>query len=326
MNKEHRRLPAWIPRFLTLAGGYNLFWGIFMLFNPQFLLDWIAVGSPLLPPLVLKLLGLPVALLGLGFLAAAWRPLRFVGFVAWGAAAKLLGGAFALYVGYHGGFTEGLLQHVAANDAIWIVPLAVAWYQSFREKWNPRVRRPEGTLKRVLACYRTSHRRNLASLTFESPVLLVFLRHLGSTFARETTDHIVKHRRQIEASGVQVIFVHLSIPRDAAAFFRRRSYADAEHCSDPEGRLYETFELSRGHFFAVFGPVVWAKLLLARLRGYGLGRVRGDAFRMPGAFLLSKGGIIQAFRPRRVSDRTDYSALSARGGAPTTPVPVVATA
>ena len=55
----------------------------------------------------------------------------------------------------------------------------------------------------VLQQYRTESGRTLLELLDESPLLLIFLRHFGCSFCRQTLDDVSKLRSQIEAKAIR---------------------------------------------------------------------------------------------------------------------------
>ena len=67
----------------------------------------------------------------------------------------------------------------------------------------------------VLGEYRTETGRTLLDLVDESPLLLIFLRHFGCSFCRQTLDDVSRIRAQIEARGIRPVFVHLGTPERA---------------------------------------------------------------------------------------------------------------
>ena len=69
----------------------------------------------------------------------------------------------------------------------------------------------ETEMATVLRQYRTETGRTLLELVDESPVLLIFLRHFGCSFCRQTLDDVSRIRGQIEARGIRPVFVHLGI-------------------------------------------------------------------------------------------------------------------
>lgn len=54
--------------------------------------------------------------------------------------------------------------------------------------------------------------------------------------------------------------------------------------------------------------------LQAMLRGHGIGKLTGDGFRMPGAFVIIDGKVVVEHRATSAADRPDYlSMLSVAG-------------
>src|ERR1700756_2702256 len=104
---------------------------------------------------------------------------------------------------------------------------------------NPQQMDPQQTeMAGVLQEYRTESGRTLLELVDESPVLLIFLRHFGCSFCRQTLDDVSRIREQIEARGVRPVFVHLGTPERAKPYFDYYHLSDIERVSDPEATLY----------------------------------------------------------------------------------------
>src|ERR1700748_3615233 len=89
-------------------------------------------------------------------------------------------------------------------------------------------------IARVLADIRTESGVSLLALTETSPVLLVFLRHFGCSFCRQTLSDVASRRPELEARGVQPVFVHLGTPERAKPYFEYYGLADVERISDPD--------------------------------------------------------------------------------------------
>src|ERR1700733_10203757 len=71
----------------------------------------------------------------------------------------------------------------------------------------------------VLGRYRTESGRTLLALVDESPLLLIFLRHFGCSFCRQTLDDVSRIRGEIEAKAIRPVFVHLGTPERAKPYF-----------------------------------------------------------------------------------------------------------
>ena len=85
----------------------------------------------------------------------------------------------------------------------------------------------------------------------EAVTLLVFLRHFGCMFCRET---IAELRQAAEAPGYPpVVFFFQGTPTEGRAFLRRY-WPEARAIADPELFLYESFGVDRGSLLQMFGP------------------------------------------------------------------------
>jgi hypothetical protein len=166
----------------------------------------------------------------------------------------------------------------------------------------------------VLREYRTETGRTLLELVDESPVLLIFLRHFGCSFCRQTLDDVSRIRTRIEGQGVRPVFVHLGSPDRAKPYFDYYHLSDIERVSDPEASLYArpVFALPRKNVFSHFlVPAVWAAWLKGAMRRHGIGLIREDADQMPGIFYLRNRAIVRAFRYKTIADEPDYLNLIA---------------
>ena len=162
----------------------------------------------------------------------------------------------------------------------------------------------------LLDSYLSQTGQPLGSLSAESPLLLVFLRHFGCTFCREAVDEISKKRAAIQAQGPRLAFVHLGTEDKARAFFLPYGLVDVPRFADPEGRLYQTFGLMRARLGQYLNSESLFRMVMAWMSGHFVGLPAGDVERMPGAFLLHGNQIRKAFRHKLVSDRPDYLSLA----------------
>lgn len=156
----------------------------------------------------------------------------------------------------------------------------------------------------------TNEGHSLVSLSAKKPVLLVFLRHFGCTFCREALADISRERQNIEKTGSQIVFVHMTDHDIAERYFQRYGLTGAEHVSDPTCRFYEGFGLLKGSFNQLFGLQSWIRGFSAGvLTGHGIGPQLGDGFQMPGVFVLFQGAIKESFIHKLASERPDYVGL-----------------
>jgi hypothetical protein len=178
---------------------------------------------------------------------------------------------------------------------------------------DPQQAEPQATeLAAVLGRYRTESGRTLLELVDESPLLLIFLRHFGCSFCRQTLDDVSRIREQIEGRGVRPVFVHLGTPERAKPYFDYYHLSDIERVSDPEASLYGSpaFQVQRKNVFTQFLiPAVWKAWLLGAVGKHGVGMIQEDADQMPAVFYLRERAIAREYRYKTIADRPEYLKL-----------------
>ena len=161
----------------------------------------------------------------------------------------------------------------------------------------------------VLGQYRTETGRTLLALLDESPLLLIFLRHFGCSFCRQTLEDVSGLRGAIEAKGIRPVFVHLGTPERAKPYFDYFQLSDVERVSNPDASLHASsvFQLPRKNVFShFFVSAVWKARLGGSIRKHGIGMIKEDAEQMPGIFYLRDRAIVRAFRYKTIADEPDY--------------------
>ena len=162
----------------------------------------------------------------------------------------------------------------------------------------------------LLTAYKTQTGQTLGALSAERPLLLVFLRHFGCTFCREAVAELSEMRKEIEAKGTRMGFVHLGTEEKAQKFFEPYGLADLPRIADEKGKLYQAFGLIRANWRQYLNYESILRMLIAWLEGHWVGLPAGDVQRMPGVFLIANGEIRKAYRHKLVSDRPDYLQLA----------------
>ena len=150
-------------------------------------------------------------------------------------------------------------------------------------------------------------------LTFQTPVMLVFLRHFGCVFCKAAMIDIASKRQEIEQSGVQIVFVHMADTKTAEEYFTRFNLPNIRFINDPEKHFYRAFGLVRGSYRQLFGLQTWIKgYQISKAEGVQQenGQHLGDSFQMPGVFLIRNAEVVESFIHQNASDRPDYGKLA----------------
>lgn len=301
-------------QFVLLAGLYNLVWAFLFYFYPtlpRFSKEWGWGPAGEAAYLVL------VAGLGLVLVWASRKPEQRYVWIAVGFCAKLMGfllawGAYLLAQGTWEWALWSLL-----HDLIWLPGLGAMAYQGFFLRMKPeRLTRAPLALPEV-----DQYGDSFRELSFHKPVLLVFLRHFGCTFCRETLVELARSKDEMAAKGLIPVFVHLADVVEAEKYLAAYGWSGARQIADPEAYLYENFQLKRASFSQVFGWKNWKRGVTAGLfKGLGVGKAVGDGFQMPGVFVIVKGNIEDGFRHRFAGDIPPYEELMSCAVTPPKPL------
>jgi peroxiredoxin len=152
--------------------------------------------------------------------------------------------------------------------------------------------------------------QTLDQLSNQQPQLVVFLRHFGCTFCRESLADLSHYRDEIESGGHGITLVHMVDDDEAQEFFSAYGLGDVPRISDPDCCLYRMFGLDKGGLRQLFGLRVWIRGLIAGVfAGHWIGSARGNPFQMPGVYVFEHGRLVTGFQHHQASDRPDYMML-----------------
>ncbi|MBT4865995.1 MAG: redoxin domain-containing protein [Planctomycetaceae bacterium] len=157
----------------------------------------------------------------------------------------------------------------------------------------------------------TQSGESLLELSRSSRLLIVFLRHGGCPFCRETLAQLADCREEVEATGVRLALVHMMPDEEAHRLFTKYGLADVARISDPEQKLHGALSLNKGSALDVMGPKVWwAGFKSVLIGGHRFGRPSGDVFQLGGAFLVHNGEILAAHRSKTSFEQPEFIALA----------------
>lgn len=101
--------------------------------------------------------------------------------------------------------------------------------------------------------------------------------------------------KEIEAAGGHIVAVTQGEPQQAQALCDR--FQVPFPClADPRRSSYKAFGLKRGSMVQVLGPTVMFRGLQAARKGHFVEKVVGDAFQLPGTFIIDGDGVVRYAR------------------------------
>ena len=137
--------------------------------------------------------------------------------------------------------------------------------------------------------------------------LLVFLRHFGCIFCRETLGDL-RALCEADEGFPRPLFFFQGSPAEGRAFLRR-TWPTARAVSDPNAELYDGFGVGRGGLMKMFGPGVWSGRSRAATKGHSNGERVGDVWRMPGVFIARGASLVWAHEYAHAADHPDFGRL-----------------
>ena len=300
-NKENNEI------ILKAAAIYSLLWGFLITLIPKLILQFFDVEIPHALEFW-QFFGMITGVAGVGYIIAAqdtgkYWPIVFVGFLGNLMGTFVFAKALAL-----GSLPPVFASLLFTSSAIWLVPfyfILNAAYVEFSQEDSPPKQ-----FNDLIRFARTSQNKTLLDLSKDQNVLLVFIRHFGCTFCRETVSEMAKIDSAIAGKKFTLVFVHMSDPDFGDVFFSKYYDHPVHHISDPGRALYKSLNLRRGSPNQLFGPVTLIRGFYAGIiKGHGIGEIEGDYLQLGGAFILSSGQIIYEQKANSASDIFQFSAL-----------------
>lgn len=309
MNHTYLARP-WMKYVLKAAGIYNLVWGLLAIAIPVAMLDSLHVEADSVAVRFWQCIGMIVGVYGIGYLVASRDPFRHWPITLVGLLGKIFGPIGLVWAVADRTLPATLGWMTVTNDLIWLVPFFMILWGALRYSQAIGSAYEETEADDPLRELMTNTGERLDELADSQPQLVVFLRHAGCTFCRESLDELSKQRSQIESTGCGIVLVHLGHD-DGEDFFAKYNMQDVPRIQDPNCRLYRQFGLGLGDFTELFGLRVWIRGVIAGLiYGHGRGPIMGNSFQMPGIYLYHSGQVLGGYQHESASDRPSYLALA----------------
>lgn len=125
------KAPRWMWFALVLAGGYNLAWGAFVVCFPSLLFQWANMDLPRYPE-IWQCVGMIVGVYGVGYLIAAFDPLRHWPVILVGFLGKVLGPLGMVHAIWQGRLPLAAGWLSLTNDLVWWLPFALILWRAFQ--------------------------------------------------------------------------------------------------------------------------------------------------------------------------------------------------
>ncbi|MBK9506320.1 MAG: SelL-related redox protein [Chitinophagales bacterium] len=294
---------------LFISAIYFVIWSLVVIMFPS-ILNSVVIEQGFTPVVFWDFMSLVTFILGIGLFIAAGNPHRhwpIILMVSLFHLAMIGGFVFGYTIGF---FNNLFIRFIILNHLIWLIPNAIVLYKVYRRSFetDEMLMDTFSSEQYPLSLFDTTDGRNLGEMHEEKPLMLVFLRHFGCPFCKESLLQLAEHRRQLEAEGIGIVLVYMVDDKTAEAYLTEYGLNDVAQVSDPEEIFYKSFRLKRGSFLQLFGLKVWVRWVeLAFRKKLFNTKPAGDVAQMPGIFLLQEGKVVKEFVHKSVADSPDYT-------------------
>jgi hypothetical protein len=203
--------------------------------------------------------------------------------------------------------------------AMWILisgSSLILWWAILKDLYNNYTQEDASfgfqSLKEALdRVYIPARKTSLGQLSYQTPLLVIFLRYLGCTFCRQTLANIEKKKKELQHQGLQIVLIHMNTQEQAKELFESYGLEHFIHISDPHRHLYRLFGLRRVSFSELVNPVTCRQFFNSTiLEGHRQGRLNGDPMQMPGVFVVYQNEIVYTYYPKYISDQPNFSEIT----------------
>jgi peroxiredoxin len=312
-----KQVPNWIRFTLLAAAIYNLVWGCWVVIRPNDFFEWLQIETPNNIP-IWQALGMVVGVYGIGYAITSRNPVRYWPIVLVGLIGKVLGPLGFAWSFWNNNLSGAFIWQILFNDLIWWVPFVGILYFVFRESSKPAagVSCCETAEPDPIKTIESQMGQTVVQASMKRPLMLVFLRHAGCTFCRQTLSDLQLNRDEILGLGVEVALVHMGSPMEGTTMLSKYELDFFHRFSDPQCKLYHRFGFERGTFKQLFSPsVIWRGIKAGIFGGHGIGKVQGDSFQLPGVVVIYQQKAILAFPVENASQRFDFLEIARRARA-----------
>lgn len=294
-------------KILKITAFYSILLGFFNLIFPEMVLKSFGVHEEFTLEL-LQIFGIITGAMGIGYFIASLDPIKNWPIIFIGLIANILSSLIFLKSIFIETLPVNLAIFLLISSLIWSLPFYYILLNAYDENTQ------EGSAPKqfhdLINFVRTSQNKTLYELSVNHNILLVFVRHFGCTFCRETVSELAKIDKAIVDKNLTLVFVHMSDRDYGDEFFSKYYDHPVHHISDPGRALYKSLNLKRGTFYQIFGPKTWIRgIYVGLFKGYGLGKIEGDSLQLGGVFILSKGQIVFEQKAKCASDQFHFKTL-----------------
>ncbi|MCB9033109.1 MAG: redoxin domain-containing protein [Chitinophagales bacterium] len=291
---------------LYIAALYHIFWGLSVICFPHFWFYWTSIDM-INYTCIWQFIGIVEIVFGLGFFISSFNIYKHWIIVFLSALIKTVA-LIGFFLFYFNNEKMSIFNFMLIHFIIWLIPLYYILYRIYNFNYlldEHLIQIHQADRASTMQMYYTNKGDSLADLNEQQPVLLIFLRHLGCSFCKETLTVVAKKSEIFKEKNINVVLVNMSDGAICEQVFQQHELDDITYIIDKESMLYKTFQLRRGKFLQLFGWKVWKRAIgLKFKKNINAGFVDdSDIYQMPGIFLVYKNEILHEYQYKSAADK-----------------------
>ena len=164
--------------------------------------------------------------------------------------------------------------------------------------------------KNILDQFKTNKGFTIYEMSFVKPIMVVFIRHTGCLFCKETLSDINKNWKKILKNGTEIVIVHHSDSISFQNLIEKYNISKIPYIVDKDRILYKALNLKEVTFKNMINLKTIVGSFRAILNGNFQTKSTGNEKQLGGVFLIFKGEFVKKFIYNTPSDNVNYSEYS----------------
>ena len=145
-------------------------------------------------------------------------------------------------------------------------------------------------------------------LSYQKPVMLIFLRHSGCMFCEKTLIDLEEHIDLIRAADAFPVVIHMGLNRNKK-ILARVGDMNVLSVESSDHYLYDHYNIPRKAVRSLFHLSALKAIGSLLMQGLRPGKIQGDIHRLPGMLIFKHGRQIYAHRYHCMSEATPYKEI-----------------
>lgn len=308
MNEQQYVSRAY-KKSILIAGIISIATGAWLIINPKHFTNFLELPY-VDAPIIWNVIGIFIIGFGVNYMFTARNPIRFWPILFSGLACKIAFPMLMLFYMVYDRCPNRLFVFILLHDIIWWIPFSRILQKTYAyhvADVNDCLDDDYFPENELMSFIRLSNDQDLETASFDKPILLVFSRHSGCAFTKDTLLDLSEIKDELSNSGVKLVVTLMNSDQEIPQYLSKYNLKDTTYISDPEMDIYKMFNLRKAKIGQIFSPkAIFESVAILFKKRVCHGLLGEDGMQMPGVFLIHKGKVVSSFIHQTIADRPPY--------------------